>query len=233
MSQTFLGGKVAVRQPDQGFRAGLDAVMLAAAIPDTGTTALELGSGAGTASLCLAARRPGLAITGVEIDPALAALANDNAAANGMDRVRFIAGDIFALPPALKRDFDLVFCNPPFHGPGQASPDPARAAALQDIGKLMNWLKFGLQRTVSGGVFTAIIRTDRLGEALAALPPTGITLFPLWPKPDEPAGRMLIRVVKGSGAPPRLLAGLVLHAADGTHSPESQLVLRDGAALAL
>jgi len=58
---------VIVRQPETGFRAGLDAVMLAAAVPD-GATALELGAGAGTASLCLAARLPSIAITGIEID---------------------------------------------------------------------------------------------------------------------------------------------------------------------
>ena len=65
-----------VAQPETGFRSGLDAVMLAAAVPArAGQTALELGAGAGTASLCLAARVPGVTITGVEIDQRLAALA--------------------------------------------------------------------------------------------------------------------------------------------------------------
>ena len=61
---------------------------------------------------------PGLALTGIEIDPDLAALAGDNAAANGMAGAILPAADIFALPPELKRDFDQVFCNPPFHGEG-------------------------------------------------------------------------------------------------------------------
>ena len=67
----FLNGRVIVRQPERGFRAGLDAVMLAAAVPRVGATALELGAGAGTASLCLAARLPAITITGIEIDPEL------------------------------------------------------------------------------------------------------------------------------------------------------------------
>lgn len=233
MIETFLGGKVVVRQPEQGFRGGLDAVMLAAAIPDGGATALELGSGAGTASLCLAARRPDLTIIGVEIDPAMAALAGENAAANGRDRAQFTVADIFALPGSLKRDFDRVFCNPPFHGPGRASPDAARAMALQDSGNLADWLRIGLQRTVSGGIFTTIVRADRLPEALAAMPGQGISLFPLWPKAGEPARRILVQAVKGSRTPPQLLAGLILHLPDGAHSPESQAVLWDGAALAL
>ena len=171
MSDTFLDGKVRVTQPDSGFRAGLDAVMLAAAVPArAGERALELGSGAGTASLCLQARVRELAVTGVEIDPWLAAMANDNAAANGMSAC-FFAVDAFDLPPELKSDFDQVFCNPPFHGEGAVSPDPDRAAALMDGGMLTDWLKVGLQRTVSGGFFTAILRADRLAEAPAELSP--------------------------------------------------------------
>ena len=152
MSETFLDGKVVVTQPEQGFRSGLDAVMLAASVPaQAGDSALELGAGAGTASLCLMARVQDLALTGVEIDPALVELASANAAANGMP-ARFVAADIFRLPPELKSDFDQVFCNPPFHGEGQASADAARGLALSDDGKLRDWLKLGLQRTVSGGM---------------------------------------------------------------------------------
>ena len=45
--RNFLDGRVIVRQPETGFRAGLDAVMLAAAVPRGRCKALELGAGAG------------------------------------------------------------------------------------------------------------------------------------------------------------------------------------------
>src|SRR5262249_12899350 len=94
-------GRVKAAQPATGFRSGLDAVMLAAAVPGrAGERALELGAGAGTASLCLAARVPGLTVTGVEIDPALAALAKDNAAANGLDGRREFRGGGCVRSPA-------------------------------------------------------------------------------------------------------------------------------------
>lgn len=233
MTETFLDGRVRVTQPQAGFRSGLDAVMLAAAIPAApGQAVLELGAGAGTASLCLAARVAGLALTGVEIDESLVALARRNAAANGTDAT-FTAADIFALPPALKRDFDHVLANPPFHGEGQASPDAARAAALMDGGTLKDWLKLGLQRTVSGGFFTAILRADRLNEALAALPQKGVCAFPLWPRVGEAPKRVIVQARKGSAAPFALLPGLVLHQADGAWTGETDAVLRRGTALAL
>jgi tRNA1Val (adenine37-N6)-methyltransferase len=233
MSETFLDGRVRVTQPEAGFRSGLDAVMLAASVPaEAGESALELGAGAGTASLCLAARVEGTAITGVEIDSGLVELARSNAAANGSG-CRFVVADIFRLPPELKRDFDQVFCNPPFHGEGQTSPDAARNLALSDDGKLSDWLKLGLQRTVSGGFFTAILRADRLAEALSALPLEGVSILPLWPRLGEPAKRVILQVRKASRAPFALLPGLVLHQQDGAWTPEADAVLRRGAALAL
>ena len=230
----FLGGRVLVRQPQDGFRGGLDAVMLAASVPARpGETVLELGAGAGTASLCLACRTENLTITGLEIDARLAGLANANAAANGMEgHVSFVAGDALDPPAALRRSFDHVFCNPPFHE-GEVSPDAARARALQDDGRLAGWLAAGLKRTVSGGTFTAILRADRLGEALAALPEGGVTVFPLWPRAGVAAKRVVVQVRQGSRAPLAILPGLVLHESDGRYTEEADAVLRDGNALFL
>ena len=148
-------------------------------------------------------------------------------------RVSFTTADIFALPPALRRDFDHVFVNPPFHGEGQLPPDADRARALNDGGQLTDWLKLGLQRTVSGGYFTAILRADRLPEALAALPVAGVTMLPLWPRAGEAAKRVLLQARKGSGAAFAFLPGLVLHDSSGAYTPEANAILRGGAALAL
>lgn len=233
MSQTFLDGKVIVEQPETGFRSGTDAVMLAAAVPaTTGQSALELGAASGAAGLCLLARVPGLVLAGVEIDAVCAAQARANAAANRME-ARFVAADIFDLPSDLKRDFDHVFANPPFHDGGQQSPDPARARALSDEGGLAQWLLTGLQRTVSGGFFTAIIRADRTPEALAALGQRGVHLLPLWPRAGMAAKRAILLARKCSRAPFALLPGLVLHEADGRYTGEADAILREGAALAM
>ncbi len=226
----FLDGRVVADQSGAGFRSGLDAVMLAAAVlAGTDETTLELGSGAGVASLCLAARVPGCAVWGLEIDPELVRLATANARANNQsDRVHFLAGDALQPPQELRCEFHHVFCNPPFHaGEGQAPPDAARARALHDeAGTLADWLKAGLKRTASGGNFTAILRADRLGEALAALPERGLAVLPLWPKAGEAAKRVIVQSRKGARAPLALLSGLVLHEADGRYTPHADAILR-------
>jgi len=231
----FLGRRILVRQPERGFRSGLDAVMLAAAVPaQAGHRVLELGSGAGVASLCLASRVSACDVTGAEIDPVLVQLGNENSAGNRLaDRVRFVAADIADLPGGLRREFDHVFCNPPFHGDdGERSPDEGRARATH-AGDLRDWMNIGLKRTVSNGTFTAILRADRLGEAMDALGSQGLSIFPLWPKQGEPAKRVILQMRKTARTPLRLLAGLVLHETDGRPTQEADAILRAGAPLDL
>jgi tRNA1Val (adenine37-N6)-methyltransferase len=232
----FLGGRVRVRQPARGFRAGLDAVMLAAAVPALpGQDVLELGAGCGTASLCLAARVDDCAVTGVEIDASLVALASANAISNDLDRrVHFEQADISAMPAALKREFSHAFANPPFHhGRQPASPDLSRARAKHDRVGLGAWVSAGLKRVVANGTFSFIVRADRLQETLASAPEGGIAIFPLWPRKCEPARRVIVQLRKGSASEMLFLAGLVLHESDGEYTIRANAVLQGKAALDL
>jgi tRNA1(Val) A37 N6-methylase TrmN6 len=171
-------------------------------------------------------------VFGLEIDTALAALADENAAENELPRATFTQGDVHDVPPQLRRAFDHVMCNPPFHDDeGRASPDAARAVALQDRGALGDWLKEGMRRVVSNGTFTTILRSDRIGEALVALGSYGVSIFPLWPRRNEAAKRVIVQVLKSSRAPLQLLPGTVLHESDGRYTPAANAILRDGAAL--
>jgi tRNA1(Val) A37 N6-methylase TrmN6 len=231
----FLGGSVTIRQPTDGFRSGLDAVMLAAAVPAIpGQEVLELGAGCGTASLCLATRIPECAITGVEIEPDLVALARANAKSNGMERrVRFVEADIFAMPATLKREFAHAFANPPFyHMSDQRSENPLRGRAKHDCSGLDAWLAEALRRVAPSGTVSIIVRADRLGEVMASSSGSGV-IFPLWTRRAEPAGRVIVQLRKGSATPTLILPGLVLHEHDGRYTNEADAVLRGRASLEL
>ncbi|HEX4078972.1 MAG TPA: methyltransferase domain-containing protein [Rhizomicrobium sp.] len=232
----FLDGRIVAHQPLNGFRAGIDAVMLAAAVPACGhDELLELGSGTGIASLCLAARVPECVTLGVEIAPELVKLARTNARANGLEsRLSFECADALDLAQHVRRSFDHVFCNPPFHqANGNVSPSRERARARQDAGRLAEWLAAGLRRVRAGGTFSTVVRADRLGEALQALPQRGAVIFPLWPREGAPAKRAIVQVRKNSRSPLVLLAGLILHEKDGSYTQNAELVLRQAGSLAL
>jgi len=232
----FLGGRIVARQPIEGFRSGTDAVMLAAAVPaKAGDGLLELGCGVGVASLCLAARVADCRISAVEIEPRLVVLAAENVRANRFEeRVRVEDSDVLRLPRHLRRSFDHVFCNPPFHSnAGEVSPDVDRARALSDRDGLGNWIAAGLARVAPGGTLTFILRADRLVDALQDAPRHGLSIFPLWPRRGEPAKRAIMQIHRNSRAPLRFLAGLILHQGDGGYTQEADAILRGGASLAL
>lgn len=236
----FLGGRLTLRQPARGFRSGLDSVMLAAAVPAVrGDAVLELGSGAGVAALCLAARVNGASVTGIEIQPGLAQLAAANARANGLDAADFVAGDVGHPPPGLARDhFDHAMMNPPFFVEGRedASPQPARRrASIADGALLARWTKAARTHLHAQGTLTVIVPADRLAPLLAALETGfgGIVVFPLWPRAGLPAKRIIVGARKGSRAPLVLKPGLVLHGGAGAYTAEADAMLRHGRALTL
>ena len=235
----FLDGRVRVAQPRRGFRAGLDAVMLAAAVPArTGDSVCDLGAGVATAALCLAARVAGLHITVVEIDEGLAALARANGGRNAHAKsFSTVVADILKRPRSLRRQgFDHVLTNPPFHeiARGTRAPDGMKAQATSArASELVAWLRFARALVRPKGTVTAILPPEQVALALAALSPSGvgIEIVPLWPKLGAPAKRVIIRMRTNSKAPTVLLAGLVLHEADGTPTLAAQTVLRHAHAL--
>lgn len=237
----LLDRRIALRQPRHGYRAGDDAVLLAAALrAKPGQTVLDAGAGVGAVSLCLAWRCHELTVRGLELLPELATLARNNITANGMaERVDIQQGDIRQPPPEIGQEvFDHTACNPPFHVAGRTStpPDTSKAIAHgEGETPLDDWLAFCLRRTVSGGTVTIIHRSERLGALLSGLRQGAgdIVVFPLWARPDRPAKRVIVQARVGGRGPDVVHPGLCLLDVTGNDSEQARAVLRDGAALDL
>lgn len=242
----FLGGRLKLLQPEKGYRAGLDAVLLAASVPARpGERALEAGAGVGVASLCLASRVTGLDVAGLELQPELVRLASENIARNGLsERVSIVEGDIgspvrdLAAMGLEPNGWHHVFANPPFHDPAtsSASPDASKAQAHLTLGSdLDDWVRFACVMARAKGTVTFIHRADALAALLAAMTGHlgGIEIFPLWPAAGKPATRVIVRGIRGSRAPLTLRSGLVLHGRDGRFTDRTEALLRGGEALLL
>lgn len=237
---SLLSGRVRLRQPEVGLRAGHDAVLLAAAVPARpGERVLELGCGSGAAFLCLAARVPGLEVVAVEREPMLAALARENAALNGLGgRVTVIEGDVG--DPALRRALPRCahgFANPPYWDAGTAPPAALRRAATHAdaTAGLAAWAACLAAALAHLGSATLVLPAARFADGVAALTGAGFgstALLPLWPRAGAPAKRVLLAARRGGRGPGRVLPGLALHAAQGT-TAEAEAILRGGAALPL
>ena len=191
----FLGGRLRVLQPKAGYRAGIDAVMLAAAVPaKSGERIFEAGIGFAAAALCLAARVPGVTVVGVEIDEMTAKLAVENARRNGFSgRIRVERADVTAPGKALRQaglspaGFDRAFANPPFHAAGRvrAPSNRARARArLRGPDEMDAWARILVTAVKPGGTVSLILPAASIGEvfALFARRLGGTKVFPLYPR---------------------------------------------------
>lgn len=217
----FLNGAVTVVQPVHGYRAGLDAVLLAASLQaGAGSHLAEAGSGAGAALLCAAHRLAACRFTGFEREAGFVALAGQGIAANGFGaRVTVREHDVGERLAELENAFDQSFSNPPFFEPGAVrAPAPGKSAAYLATTPLKAWVLFLHHITKPGGRITLVHRAAALADLLELLNArTGeIEVLPIRPTPGAEAGRVLVRARKGlRRGPIRLYDGLVLHVAPG------------------
>ncbi|WP_298379438.1 methyltransferase [uncultured Bradyrhizobium sp.] len=232
----FLGGQLRLRQPRSGHRAGHDAILLAAATPArSGDRVVDLGSGVGAAGLAVARRVSGIDLVLVEIDPALAELARNNASANA------IMADVIVLDVAagasafddlgLTPDTaDVVLMNPPFNDSTRhrASPDGVRQRAhVATPTTLASWVHVARRILKSNGQLAMIWRADGIAEVLAALDRGfgSLEILPVHGDVTSPAIRILVRATKGGRAPTRLHAALLLNEEPGVPNKWVQEIL--------
>ena len=218
----FLGGRLRLRQPKSGHRAGHDAMLLAAATSArSGDRVVDFGAGIGAAGLAVAKRVAGIELVLVEIDEALAELARGNAASNAIPADVIVlditsAADAFAASGLSPDSVDVVLMNPPFNDPvrHRASPDKAREIAhVATAATLGTWIHAARRILKSGGVLTLIWRADGLAEVLAALDRGfgNLAILPVHGDAKKPAIRVLVRAIKGGKAPTQMHAALMLN----------------------
>jgi len=228
----FLGGRLRLRQPKSGHRAGHDAMLLAAATSArSGDRVVDFGAGIGAAGLAVARRVAGIELVLVEIDEALAELARGNAASNAIPADVIVldvtsGADAFAAAGLSPDSVDVVVMNPPFNDPvrHRASPDKAREIAHVATGATLgNWIHAARRILKSGGALTLIWRADGLAEVLAALDRGfgGLAILPVHGDAKMPAIRVLIRAIKGGKAPTQIYAALMLN--DESALPNKQV----------
>jgi len=242
----WLDGKLVLTQPTTGHRVGTDAVLLSAALALHSGRVVDVGAGIGAVGLTLAQRSPSVIVDLVETDAALAAIAADNAARNGLgERVRALPLDVLdararRAAGLLDGSADVVLTNPPFFEPTavRASPDAAKARAhilpkSTSEPALSAWLRASLAVLVPGGRFAMIHRPDATAAILAALAGRlgGVVLLPVYPREGAVCVRLMVSGVKGSRAPLRIAPGLVLHSKDGRLTPAADAIHRGKALL--
>ena len=236
----LLNGRVRLRQAAEGYRAAVDPVLLAAAVPvrEKPQRVLDLGCGPGAALLCYLTRADADHGFGLEADPVAAGLCRENIEANRLaNRAGVVEGDLRDLGSLVETGgFDQVFANPPYLDPRAADRPPHAGrdrAHVEGGAALTDWLDAMLLALRPKGGLTMIHRADRLPEIIAGLQGRAgdLTVVPLWPRAGVAAKRVIVKARKGVRGGAILHPGLVLHGAGQAYTAAADAILRDGAAL--
>lgn len=209
----FYKDQVRIDQPQKGYRAGLDAAVLAACVDaKNGSKILELGSGSGAVMLLADFRVKNLRFTGLENNPDMVALSRQNASQHM--NVEITEGSVVDLPKSWHLQFDQVISNPPFFDNINAirMSDEKAPSFVSDYG-LDEWISAMLKALKPRGYGTIIYRSDGLEKILHTLfgKAGRIKILPIHPFKNEPAKRVLIQFRKGVKSESAILPPLILH----------------------
>lgn len=214
----------------KGHRSGVDAMILASAVPNgfAGRVA-DLGSGAGAAGLAVASRCPDAGITLFERSSFMANFARRsiahplNSALAG--RVDVIEADVAMRGKAriaaglVDNSFDFAIMNPPFNeARDRSTPDPLKAEAhVMPEGMFEQWVRTAAAIVKPGGGIAIIARPGSISSILEALSGRfgGLKIIPVQPRPDASAIRIVVTGTSGSRAGLSLMPALVLHGSEG------------------
>jgi tRNA1Val (adenine37-N6)-methyltransferase len=232
---TLLGGKLGILQGKKGYRASLDAVLLAGFAKIHGATrVLDLGTGNGSIALMLAALHPAAQIVGLEIQKPMVNRARRSVCLNRLERrVEIIHGDVRLIREALKPEsFDVVVSNPPYRAPrsGRVNPDVEKRVARHEVhGALMDFLRAGGYVLRRGGALFVVYPAARAIDLLVGMrhesvEPKRLRLVHSFR--GRSASLVLVEGVKGGGQELEIMPPLVVYTSEKQYADEVRALLR-------
>lgn len=225
----ILYGKLKLLQPQNGPRVNLDTILLSSwvRVRSGHGRFIEAGCASGAISLLLALKHKNIHVTGIDIQPELISLAEQNARNNNlMDKTEFIAGDIRdknIFPP---ESFDGFIINPPYESPlrGRVSSNILRSTARHELTCTPDDAGKCAYRLLKGrGRFFAVFTSERLDVFLCAMRQNRLMpkrLRPVYSREGSVSGIFLVECIKDGGEGMILLPPLYVRDGNNNYTPE-------------
>lgn len=228
LDELQLGG-MRILQKEQGFRFGMDAVLLADfARVGAGEDAADFGTGTGILPLLLLGRGKGRHYDAFELQEDMADMAQRTMRLNGLEeRVT-----VHALPVERANEvvrpgsLGSIVCNPPYGVPGTTLRNPSDALSLarhQREEGLSAWLTMAWRLLRGRGKLAVVYPAPRMLEMMTAMERAHLTpkRFRLvYPAADKPANLVLIEAMKDARPMLHPEPPLIVYGEDGSMTRE-------------
>ncbi len=234
----LLDKKVKIFQPVDGYRASTDAVFLSSILDQNcvkkDDKILDVGSGTGAISLCLASRLKdkNVEILGIDIQKELVELSNFSAKENGFDYfLKYQNIDIREKGKINGGNFDFVITNPPYSDHDMPSPNQSKKLAHNHQNfDLTSWIAFCLRMLKPKGSILLINRAEALNEIMVSLQNKAgnMQIIPIYSKNNQVAKRVVVVAQKGAKGITKILPPFYIHNEDSSYTPKAELILRGG-----
>lgn len=239
---TLFAGELLCAQPVEGYRFSIDSVLAAQfVLPKAGQRLLDLGCGSGIIGLILAYRVPDLVVHGLELQPPLAALAQNNIEANGYGaKMKILQGDVGRIAEVVRAEtYDQVVCNPPYGPPngGRINRHAQAAVARHELsGTLEGFVRAAAYAVRNRGRVVFVYPARRGADLITLLARHRLTpkrLQPIYSSPGPGSARLLlIEAVKNGGEQFEVLAPFYIYQQqNGAYSEAMQALYQENPCL--
>ncbi|MEN6316967.1 MAG: tRNA1(Val) (adenine(37)-N6)-methyltransferase [Clostridiaceae bacterium] len=216
-------------QKKDGFCFGVDAVLLSHfAQVAKDSTVVDLGTGTGIIAVLLSAKKEPRKVTGLEIQPEMAEMADRSVKLNALEeKVEIVHGDI---KEAVKlfgaSSFDAVVSNPPYmeKGGGLLNPADAKAIARHEIlCTLEDVVQAAAKLLRPGGKFSMVHRPQRLADIICLMRRYAIEsklLRLVYPSPGKKPNLILISGTRDGNPGLSIQEPLYIYDSEGNYTRE-------------
>lgn len=217
-----------IQDPDR-FCFGMDAVLLSGfASAKTGDNVLDMGTGTGIIPILMEAKTKAAHLTGLEIQPESADMAQRSVKLNNLEeKISIVTGDIKEAKIIFpKASFQVVTSNPPYmigqHG--LVNPHGEKAIARHEVlCTLEDVVENAAALLVPGGHFFMVHRPFRLAEIMTCLvkyklEPKRMQL--VYPYIDKEPNMVLVEAVRGGKSRLQVEKPLIVYEKPGVYTKE-------------